>query len=190
MEEQEPVGIVHHLYALALEVRCLQAPIDPSKTIRILDVGCESGTWYLEVINRYEHAEVDVISFDAPSMAVESGARRVRYHHCQDIAHDWPNLDPAFYDIVHARGLSSILRPSQCTSLYRKALHHLKPGGYLELAEIDLRPQVYGLRLEHSNTLSFSETHLVRVSSASQECLRHATHRPSKSLHRAHCGRL
>jgi SAM-dependent methyltransferase len=130
-DEQTRLSIVHQIFLILLDGELTLAPV-PDGSCRILDVGAGPGDWALDMSEQYPNAEIIAtdIGFDAvPAM---SGLSNVRFQ-LGDAEEEWAYRDP--FDLIHIRGLSGAFR--DWGSIYRKALTHLKPGGYIEVLDAD-----------------------------------------------------
>ena len=104
---------------------------------RILDLGCGTGVWAMQMGEKFTQSEVLGIDLCrmSPSMLVDNVDIRVPV----DYESPW-SLGQDSWDLIHLQmGLGSV---ASWPTLYRKILAHLKPGsGWFESVEIDFRPQ-------------------------------------------------
>ncbi len=128
--EQTRLTILHQVYLLLLGGELTTAPL-PRRVRRVLDVGSGPGDWAIAIGEKYTSAEVvatDISVFqptDVPPNVV---------FQIDDVTEEW-TFTQAF-DFIHIRNLSGAF--SDWAAIYREAFKHLKPGGYLEV--IDLEP--------------------------------------------------
>jgi SAM-dependent methyltransferase len=130
--EQTRLSIVHQIFLLLLHGELTKVPV-PAGACRILDVGTGPGDWTLEMAEQYPDAEIvatDISVFD--SGPARMGMPNVCFQ-LDNAEDEWTYRDP--FDLVHLRGLSGAFR--DWSSVYRRAFQHLKPGGYIEIADAD-----------------------------------------------------
>ncbi|KAI5275195.1 hypothetical protein E4T47_01714 [Aureobasidium subglaciale] len=123
----------HHMWTLVLEGCLHLAPVGDHPQ-RILDVGSGSGIWAMQAADQYPSAEV--IGFDIspvqPSWVPPNLAFEI-----DDLEKDWL-WQASSFDLVHCRFM--FMSISDWPSMLAQAHHTLRPGGYIELAELDLHP--------------------------------------------------
>ncbi|KAI5238299.1 hypothetical protein E4T43_07546 [Aureobasidium subglaciale] len=123
----------HHMWTLVLEGCLHLAPVGDHPQ-RILDVGTGSGIWAMQAADQYPSAEV--IGFDIspvqPSWVPPNLAFEI-----DDLEKDWL-WQASSFDLVHCRFM--FMSISDWPSMLAQAHHTLRPGGYIELAELDLHP--------------------------------------------------
>jgi trans-aconitate methyltransferase len=138
--EKDRLDIYHHIFIVARgrdqygRERLHKAPIPDNA--RILDLGTGTGIWPMQMAERYVNAEIvgtDIVNIQPPLIHVN-----LRFKVPQDFESPWQlGGDP--WDFIHFRmGCGSV---SNWPAMYEKIFAYLKPGGWLEHIEIDLRPQ-------------------------------------------------
>ena len=130
--EQTRLSIVHQIFLLLLDGELTKVPV-PAGACRILDVGTGPGDWALEMAEQYPDAEIvatDISVFDSGPATIDMPNV---YFQLDDAEDEWTYRDP--FDLVHLRGLSGAFR--DWSAIYRQAFQHLKPGGYIEVADAD-----------------------------------------------------
>lgn len=136
MPNDEPeltrLNIVHQIYLILLDGNLTTAPLS-SPNPRILDVGTGPGDWAIEMSAEYPNATIiasDLGVFD-------SGLGHLSLPNVEfqlaDAQSEWTYHEP--FDLVHIRGLSGAFQDWR--SIYGQAFAHLKPGGYIEVADAD-----------------------------------------------------
>ncbi|KAJ6171682.1 hypothetical protein N7470_000749 [Penicillium chermesinum] len=126
------LNIVHQIYLILLEGRLTTAPI-PTSSPRILDIGTGPGDWAIEMSTKYPEATIiasDIGVFDAGlgHMSLPNIDFQI-----SDAETPWTYHEP--FDLIHLRGLSGAF--ANWPRIYQQAYTHLKPGGYIEVADAD-----------------------------------------------------
>ncbi|ETI25241.1 hypothetical protein G647_04614 [Cladophialophora carrionii CBS 160.54] len=104
---------------------------------RVLDLGCGTGTWMLEMAQQFRQAQF--VGVDIHRMGPARLEPNVVYTAPWDYEGPWA-LGERSWDLIHLQmGLGSV---SNWLALYQKILDHLVPGtGYVELVELDFEPR-------------------------------------------------
>lgn len=104
---------------------------------RILDLGCGTGIWLIEMAENFPQAEL--VGVDMHYMTPPTQLSNVSFRAPWDYESPW-SLGEASWDLIHLQmGLGSV---SDWEGLYQKILRHLVPGkGWVELVEIDFKPR-------------------------------------------------
>ncbi|CAG8588442.1 6195_t:CDS:2 [Racocetra persica] len=102
--------------------------------LRILDVGCGSGTWLFEVSSDYPLCEC--IGMDRTKPFIDNRPKNVNFV-LANILEEFPLCDNSF-DFVYVRNLSYDLTEFQWTHLINECIRVLKPGCYFEVTETEL----------------------------------------------------
>ncbi|KAJ5812519.1 hypothetical protein N7474_008820 [Penicillium riverlandense] len=126
------LNVVHQIYLILLDGRLTTAPLT-TESPRILDVGTGPGDWAIEM-----NAEAPNATIIASDIGVfDSGIAHISlpnvFFQIADARSEWTYHEP--FDLVHIRGLSGAFQ--DWSSVYRNAFAHLKPGGYIEVADAD-----------------------------------------------------
>ncbi|KAG2175148.1 hypothetical protein INT44_007636, partial [Umbelopsis vinacea] len=121
--------------------RNYSSPIEAElhKGVKVLDAGCGGGTWILEMANAYPNSHFTGIDVSS------TWPTEIRPHNCNfvvgNIVHELPFEENSF-DYIYMRlvgmGVPNEQYPTVLSHLYKV----LKPGGWIELVEID-GDQVY-----------------------------------------------
>ncbi|KAL6232819.1 hypothetical protein BDW75DRAFT_216698 [Aspergillus navahoensis] len=128
-DELDRMDLEHHIFLLLLDGELHLAPVDDPQ--RILDLGTGSGIWALDVADKYPSASV--IGTDLSPVQPSFVPPNLEFQ-VDDFEDDWTFRRGSF-DLIHARLLLASV--SDYPRLLRQALSTLKPGGYLEMHEID-----------------------------------------------------
>jgi len=145
--EQDRMDLQHAAVLLAFENKHFLAPIESPQ--RILDLGCGTGIWAMEVAD--QHPEAELIGVDLSPIQPQWTATNLKFE-IDDIEDTW-TWPPDHFDLVHDRLLlcGSI---ADFKKLFTQAYTHCKPGGYFEIQEMntDIRSDDY----------VFSEDHVIK----------------------------
>ncbi|EEH09806.1 methyltransferase [Histoplasma capsulatum G186AR] len=106
---------------------------------RILDLGCGTGMWAVEMASRYPHAYV--LGIDLAAMQPHEHPPNCDFQTPRDYESPW-FLGENSWDMIHLQmGCGSV---SNWPNLYQKVIRHLRPGkGYFEQVEIDFEPRCH-----------------------------------------------
>ena len=123
----------HHMWRLVLEGALHLSPIGEHPQ-KILDIGTGSGIWAMQTADAYPSAEV--IGFDISPVQPAWVPPNLHFE-VDDLEQEWLWRTDAF-DLVHCRFMFMSVR--DWPGMLRQAYRVLKPGAYIELAELDLHP--------------------------------------------------
>ncbi|KAK6071247.1 methyltransferase domain-containing protein [Seiridium cupressi] len=113
-----------------------EAPIS-SPSPRVLDLGCGTGIWAIDMADRYQYGKV--IGLDLNYTQPESIPATLEFRR-QDIEEPHWGLEPDSFDLVHVQMLAGSI--TNWPALYQNIYRHLKPGtGMIEHVEINFDPQ-------------------------------------------------
>jgi SAM-dependent methyltransferase len=146
-DEQDRLDMFHKLLSEARRGRLHSAPISSAASTvngpacegpRILDLGCGTGIWAIDIAKQYLNAEV--LGVDLVSMQPPNRPRNCEFQAPRDYESPWWCLGEDSWDLIHLQmGCGSV---SNWLNLYRKIFAHLRPGtGYFEQVEIDFEPR-------------------------------------------------
>ncbi|KAJ5614540.1 Secondary metabolism regulator laeA [Penicillium herquei] len=147
-EEQDRLDIFHKLMTVARASDGLIYAPHPDDA-RILDLGCGTGIWCIEVANKFPNAFV--VGTDLAPMQPANKPKNVDFHAPMDFEGPWAMGEDS-WDLIHLQmGAGSV---QSWASLYRRIFAHLRPGAWFEQVEIDFEPRcddrsLSGLALRH-----------------------------------------
>ncbi|KAK1537482.1 hypothetical protein CPAR01_07595 [Colletotrichum paranaense] len=129
------VDLQHHQFLLSVDEKIGLSPPnqDDYSAKRVLDIGTGTGIWAIEFGELKPEAEVIGIDLSPPLAEVPPNVT----FEVDDIEEPWTFSLP--FDYIHSRMMTSSI--SDWRRLLRNAFDNLTPGGYLELQEMDLKPQ-------------------------------------------------
>ncbi|KAK4224498.1 S-adenosyl-L-methionine-dependent methyltransferase [Podospora fimiseda] len=138
-DEQERLDLQHHIWRLLIQGGLYTAPIkipepgaDVSGEFRILDLGCGTGIWAIDMAD--EHPRASVFGVDLSPIQPDWVPGNCRFH-VDDYEDDWTYRDDEKFDYIHGRALSGTV--SDWARFYSQVRTHLKPGAYCEMQEYD-----------------------------------------------------
>ncbi|KAF1816238.1 S-adenosyl-L-methionine-dependent methyltransferase [Eremomyces bilateralis CBS 781.70] len=126
-QHQDGEAICHHMYIVTFDDKLHLAPLDNPQ--RVLDVGTGTGTWAIDMGDRYPGA--DVLGIDLSPVQPRQLPFNVRFE-VDDCTSEW-TYPVDHFDFIHMRGLNGGV--SDWPTLYNSCLNHLEPGGWLEHVE-------------------------------------------------------
>ncbi|TKA78622.1 Secondary metabolism regulator LAE1 [Cryomyces minteri] len=136
--EKDRMDIYHKLFMVARSGEIHQARINAGREPpRILDLGCGTGIWAIDMADAYTGAEV--LGLDLVNIQPEKIPPNLRFRVPMDYEAVW-TLGEDSWDMIHLQqGCGSV---TSWPELYQKTFTHLKPGyGSIEQVEIDLQPR-------------------------------------------------
>ncbi|KAB8235638.1 class I SAM-dependent methyltransferase [Aspergillus alliaceus] len=142
-QEQDRLDLSHHIYRMVLKGELHAAPI--KNPARVLDIGTGTGIWAIDFAD--EHPESEVIGNDLSPIQPSWVPPNLRFE-VDDFEAPWSYSQP--FDYIHGRELEGFIRDHD--RLFVQALNNLKPGGWMEIASIEV------------NSFSDDDTHLKATS--------------------------
>ncbi|KMP02853.1 hypothetical protein CIRG_02545 [Coccidioides immitis RMSCC 2394] len=121
----------HYLYKLLLRGKLYLAPI-PKNPQRVIDIGTGTGIWAIEFADRHPSSAVTGTDLSPIQPTLVPPNLSFEIDDCCD---EWLYALESF-DFIHVRGLYGSV--SDWDEFYVRAINHLKPGGYIEQAELSV----------------------------------------------------
>ncbi|KAF4445598.1 methyltransferase [Fusarium austroafricanum] len=136
-QEQQRLDLQHHIWRLLLGGALHTAPLSIPESsdeneFRILDLGCGTGIWAIEMADEYPNASVAGV--DLSPIQPDWVPGNCRFH-VDDYEDEWTYRESEHFDYIHGRALSGT--SADWARFYRQALENLKPGCYMEMQEYD-----------------------------------------------------
>ncbi|KAF2140297.1 uncharacterized protein K452DRAFT_310055 [Aplosporella prunicola CBS 121167] len=135
--EQDREDLKHAMYLKLFNTILHFAPLDGSRPINVIDLGTGTGIWAIDFADLYP--EANVLGIDLSPIQTDWVPPNLKFI-VDDAEDEW--LHPRnHFDYVHTRHTVQGFR--NWPKLMRRALRHLKPGGWLECQEIDHMPMCH-----------------------------------------------
>lgn len=140
--EQDRLDIFHKVITEARHGDgLLYSPHPPNA--RIMDLGCGTGIWALDVANKLPNGHV--VGIDLAPIQPPNGPKNCDFYSSFDYESLW-EMGEDSWDIIHMQmGSGSVM---SWPSLYRRVFSHLRPGAWFEQVEIDFEPRCDDRSLE------------------------------------------
>lgn len=144
-EELQRLHLQDHLINMSMGGLLAEQP-EPTRFQSILDVGCGTGGWLIELAKTYPHVSrligVDVsgamLDFARTQAVREGVAERVEFLLMDALRMlEFPN---EFFDLVNQRLGASWLRTWDWPKLLQEYLRVVQPGGVIRITEADMMP--------------------------------------------------
>ncbi|KAK0757271.1 hypothetical protein N5P37_009990 [Trichoderma harzianum] len=127
--EQNREDMLHTMMLEATDGKLFYAPIGDHPQ-KIIDLGTGTGLWAIEMGDRYPGAEV--LGLDLSPIQPTWVPANVTFL-VDDVEADWLNGDN--WDFVHLRNMIPVMKSP--VGLLKQAYDHMKPGGWVELQDVD-----------------------------------------------------
>ncbi|PSN66925.1 S-adenosyl-L-methionine-dependent methyltransferase [Corynespora cassiicola Philippines] len=130
-QQNDQLDIAHHMFILMLGNKLHLAPI--VSPLKILDLGCGTGIWAIDMADEYPGAEV--IGVDLSPIQPTFSPPNCKFE-VDDITSLW-TWDPASFDFINIRCLYGSI--ADWPGLYQQVFTGLKSGGYLHQLEMSIQ---------------------------------------------------
>ncbi|OJJ45620.1 hypothetical protein ASPZODRAFT_133477 [Penicilliopsis zonata CBS 506.65] len=173
-QEQDRLDIFHKLFTVARVSDGLIYAPHPSNG-RVLDLGCGTGIWAIDVANKYP--EAFVVGVDLAPIQPPNHPKNCDFYAPFDFESPWA-MGEESWDLIHMQmGSGSV---ASWPNLYRRIFAHLRPGAWFEQVEIDFEPRCddrsldgLALRQWYQCLKQATEETMRPMSHSSRETLRH-----------------
>ncbi|KAH6711824.1 methyltransferase LaeA [Leptodontidium sp. MPI-SDFR-AT-0119] len=140
-DEMDRMDIYHKIFSVARR-EALHSTIftqNYDKGPRVLDLGCGTGIWAIDMAEKYHHYGVEVQGVDLALIQPAQIPPNLIFHQ-RDIESPWFWCDVDSWDMIHMRMLAGSI--SNWPATYAQIFRHLKPQyGWIEHVEIDMEPR-------------------------------------------------
>jgi ubiquinone/menaquinone biosynthesis C-methylase UbiE len=147
-QEINRLDFQHYMLRFALKGN-YAAPLGTPTSI--LDVGCGSGRWPLEMALLFPQANVFGVDLIPPPLDTTAGSADVRPPNYQFVAGNVLERLPfadANFDFVHQRLLIGALPAAAWPRVVQELVRVTRPGGWVELVEANIKPERGGPALD------------------------------------------
>ncbi|KAK4451776.1 Trans-aconitate 2-methyltransferase [Podospora aff. communis PSN243] len=135
--ELNKLDIFNKFFMVARRDHPFTSPLHNRETPRIMDLGCGTGIWGIEVAERYPNGHH--IGVDLNLIQPEFIPPNIQFLQ-KDIEMPWQDMDPGSWDLIHMRTLNGSI--ANWPKLYQEIHRHLRPYyGWIEQVEIDWMPR-------------------------------------------------
>ncbi|KAF2173625.1 hypothetical protein M409DRAFT_15903 [Zasmidium cellare ATCC 36951] len=128
--EAARLDLQHYTWKLSLNGHLSIAPIDPTTTQRVLDIGTGTGIWCIEVAKA--HPGVGVIGTDLSVIQPETKPGNCKFLQA-DAEEEWVFDEGKKFDFVHSRMLT--MGTHDWRRYFAQCWENLHPGGWIQTGE-------------------------------------------------------
>ncbi|KAF2241609.1 S-adenosyl-L-methionine-dependent methyltransferase [Trematosphaeria pertusa] len=119
------------MFLIMLHNKLHLAPIEPPQ--RVLDLGCGTGIWCIDIAD--EHPAAEVTGIDLSPIQPTFAPPNCRFE-IDDVTAPW-TLPPSHFDFINIRALYGSI--ADWPALYAQIYAHLLPGGWLHQLEMSIQ---------------------------------------------------
>ncbi|KAK4654511.1 hypothetical protein QC762_403180 [Podospora pseudocomata] len=134
--EQNRDDMKHSMSLLLMQGEFFYAPVKErlEEGAEVLDLGTGTGIWAIEVGDKYPNTTVTGIDLSPiqPNYVPENV-----HFFVDDFDEEWVDPDDK-YDFIHIRNVMHSVTDTK--ALLSRVMRHLKPGGYIEIQDLDITP--------------------------------------------------
>ena len=133
-QEQDRLDILHKVMMITRGGRLSNAP--HRANARILDLGCGTGIWAIDMAHKYH--EAFLVGVDLSAIQPDNAPSNCDFYAPFDFESPW-SLGEESWDLIHIQlGAGSVI---SWPSLYRRVYAHLRPDSWFEQVDIEMLPQ-------------------------------------------------
>lgn len=129
-QEIDRLDLQHYLLRYMLQRNYLAPIHNPG---RILDIGCGTGRWAIEMAESLPKTEVVGLDIVEPKVAIEGRPKNVLFMQ-RDVLKGIP-FSSALFDYTHMRFLIAALPQNKYQDVVNAMVRVVRPGGWVEIAE-------------------------------------------------------
>jgi len=144
--QNDQLDIAHHMFLILLDQKLHLAPVKNLK--RILDLGCGTGIWCMDMAD--EHPGAEVIGVDLSPIQPSFTPPNCKFE-IDDVTSVW-TYPAAHFDFINIRTLYGSI--ADWPALYAQIFNGLEPGGYFHQLELSVRFKSDDGSLTPDHTLS------------------------------------
>ncbi|PYI06966.1 S-adenosyl-L-methionine-dependent methyltransferase [Aspergillus sclerotiicarbonarius CBS 121057] len=130
--EQYRLEIMHSMFKLAMGDKLFLAPVQVGQPLRVLDIGTGTGTWAIEVADRYPNIKL-IVGNDLSPIQPDLVPPNVVFE-VDDVEEEWPPRQP--FDLIHVRYMCGSIQ--DWPKLFQQAYEQTRIGGWVEFQEFNL----------------------------------------------------
>ncbi|MHB8596360.1 MAG: class I SAM-dependent methyltransferase [Ktedonobacteraceae bacterium] len=131
-QEIDPLDLQHYMIRYLLKGNYI-API--AKPAHILDVGCGTGRWMIEMAQEFSQAKLNGIDLKHPEGEATLFPHNSHFH-AGNILNGLP-FEESFFDFVHQRFFIFAIPQMQWQQLVNELVRVTRRGGWVELIEVN-----------------------------------------------------
>lgn len=178
-QEQDLLDIFHELFARVQYAYSPSHSSRPTGNARVLDLGCGTGIWAIDLAKQYPNAYV--LGFDIAATQPPNYSPNCEFSTPFDFERAWVGKGES-WDCIHLQLRCGGVR--DWPSVYRKACAHLRPGGWFEQLEIDFERRCDNGSLEET-AFAYWYKYLKEATEKLERPLAHSSHETVAELHKA-----
>ncbi|EEQ91279.1 uncharacterized protein BDCG_06399 [Blastomyces dermatitidis ER-3] len=147
-DEIERLELQHRVLSTVFDERLIFPPVDSPK--RVLDCGYGTGSWAVEVAEKYPSCEVIGVDI-SPHMRPDETPENL-WLQVDDLNRPF-TFKPNYFDVVHSRLVASGLHRQRWPSYIRDIKKTLRRGGWVQMVEIYFNVQSDNGTITHDHAL-------------------------------------
>ncbi|RCI10422.1 hypothetical protein L249_4414, partial [Ophiocordyceps polyrhachis-furcata BCC 54312] len=149
LEEVSRLELMHSVLRKVFDDRLIFPPVNSPR--RILDCGCGSGDWAVDVARRFPDCEVLGIDI-SPHIMPEDGPNNLEFQ--IDDLNGRFTFPSDYFDLVHSQMVAGGIHSTRWRSYIQDMIRVLRPGGWCQMVEVYFNAQSDNGTLERDHALS------------------------------------